>query len=486
MSLIAVAADKGSPGVTTASVALAAIWPRPVLLAECDPSGGDLVYRLPAADGGPLDPRRGLLNVAVAARRGLESHQIWEHSQKLHGGLDVLTGVSGAEQGAGLELLWGAVGKVLAAVPQADVIADCGRLGADGPLYDLLAEAASVLLLTGATVGEVIRLRDRATALVTALGKRGRPAIRVNVVVVADYKNIGSAVEQVGQALRHSGAPGHVIGGLAYEPRSAEQLRGEWGGKLDKSMFIRTARAIAADLVAGLPELVQAHAQPSTGATPQVPVPDVAYPQPYYPPPGPAPQPQYQGPGPHMVPSGPHYPASPPPGPQYAPAAPPYPAAQPPAGPGAGPHPAGPGTGPLRAAPGTGPHPAGPGTGPNPVGLPGPPTQPAAGPQYAPSAQYAPGPAPGPQHPPAAWAQPRPAQPWPPTADQPGPVHGAPAQGTAQPGTGPHLLPHRSGRGRHAGRRGEQPPQDGGGERRPQEQQPEPTSGPARGQPGGR
>ena len=50
MALIAVAADKGAPGVTTASVALAAVWPRPVLLAECDPAGGD--SGLPAAGGG--------------------------------------------------------------------------------------------------------------------------------------------------------------------------------------------------------------------------------------------------------------------------------------------------------------------------------------------------------------------------------------------------------------------------------------------------
>ena len=47
VALIAVAADKGAPGVTTTAVALAAVWPRPVLLAECDPAGGDLVYRLP-------------------------------------------------------------------------------------------------------------------------------------------------------------------------------------------------------------------------------------------------------------------------------------------------------------------------------------------------------------------------------------------------------------------------------------------------------
>jgi cellulose biosynthesis protein BcsQ len=100
MALIAVAADKGGPGVTTASVALAAVWPRPVLLAECDPAGGDIVYRLPGAGGTRLDPRRGLLSLAVAARHGLQPDQVWEHVQKLHGGLDVLAGVTTAEQGA--------------------------------------------------------------------------------------------------------------------------------------------------------------------------------------------------------------------------------------------------------------------------------------------------------------------------------------------------------------------------------------------------
>ncbi|CAL9302083.1 hypothetical protein SUDANB51_04775 [Streptomyces sp. enrichment culture] len=44
MALTALAADKGSPGVTTAAVALAAVWPRRVLLAEADPVGGALVY----------------------------------------------------------------------------------------------------------------------------------------------------------------------------------------------------------------------------------------------------------------------------------------------------------------------------------------------------------------------------------------------------------------------------------------------------------
>jgi hypothetical protein len=254
MALIAIAADKGAPGVTTAATALGAVWPRPVLLAECDPAGSDLVYRFPSADGGRLDPSRGLLSLAVAARRGIQPHQVWEHSQKLYGGLDILAGVSGAEQGAGLELLWGAVGRTLASVPQADVIADCGRLGPDGPVYDLLAHTSSVVLLSRATVGEVIRLRERINALAAGLQRRGRPGARIDVVIVADHKKIGLAIEEVGHALRQSGAPGRIIGGLAYEPRSAEQLSGQWGSKLDKSMYLRTVRAVASYLVTSLPE----------------------------------------------------------------------------------------------------------------------------------------------------------------------------------------------------------------------------------------
>jgi hypothetical protein len=253
MALIAVAADKGSPGVTTSSVALAAVWPRPVLLAECDPAGGDLVYRLPAEGGGQLDFRRGLLSLAVAARRGVQPRQVWEHTQKLHGGLDVLAGVSSAEQGAGMEGLWGSVGAVLSALPGADVIADCGRIGADGPFCDLLAQAAVVVLITKVGLGEVVRLRDRVTAVVAALQRRGRPDARVGVVVIADHKNFGSEVGEVGRVLADGRRPAAVLGGIAFEPKSADQLRGEWGGRLDRSLLIRTARQIAAQLASSLP-----------------------------------------------------------------------------------------------------------------------------------------------------------------------------------------------------------------------------------------
>jgi hypothetical protein len=254
VALIAVAADKGSPGVTTTAVALAAVWPRPVLLAECDPAGGDLVFRLPAADRGRLDTRRGLLSLAVAARRGMAPGQVWEHVQKVNGGLDVLAGVTSAEQAAGLQALWGTVGTVLAGLPEADVIADCGRIGVDGPFYDLLAQASATLLITGASLGEVIRLRERAAAVAAGMQRRGRPGIRIQAVIIADPRHLNAALGEVGHALG-KGSPATIAGGIAHDPKSAESLGGEWGGKLDKSMLIRTARQIAAELAGQLPAL---------------------------------------------------------------------------------------------------------------------------------------------------------------------------------------------------------------------------------------
>jgi hypothetical protein len=248
MALIAVAADKGAPGVTTTATALAAVWPRPVVLAECDPAGGDVVYRLPGAHGGRLDPRRGLLSLAVAARHGLEPGQVWQHAQRLRGGLDVLAGVGNAEQGTGIEPLWGPVGDLLARLPGADVIADCGRLGPDGPYYDLLARAAIVVLIIRPSLGEVLRLRDRVATVALAVGRRGGHEPRIGVLVVADRRGYRRALAEVRQAVGGADSPVGLIGGIGYEPKSAQRLRGEWGGRLDRSRLIRTARDAAGQL----------------------------------------------------------------------------------------------------------------------------------------------------------------------------------------------------------------------------------------------
>ena len=68
--LVSVASVKGSPGVTSAALALAAVWPRPVVLLEADSCGGDLAYRCSAAGGGAVASSPGLLQLAAAVRTG--------------------------------------------------------------------------------------------------------------------------------------------------------------------------------------------------------------------------------------------------------------------------------------------------------------------------------------------------------------------------------------------------------------------------------
>ncbi|MFD4574898.1 hypothetical protein ACFWNK_20575 [Streptomyces sp. NPDC058417] len=258
MALIAIAADKGSPGVTTAAVALAAVWPRRVLLAETDPAGGDLVYRSAAAHGGPLNPNTGMLSIAATARRGLVPDQLWDHVQPLNGGLDVLVGLGTAEQATGLTGLWPTLGHAFAALGDspgqpADVIADCGRISGDSPAVDLFPHAALVLLLARTEPEAIARVRDRAAALSVRLhgGPRGAASLAtplIGVVLVTDTGTAGTMSGQVNDMLVHAQTGARVLGTLAHDPAGAQQLAGRRRGRLDKSLLIRSARKVTADL----------------------------------------------------------------------------------------------------------------------------------------------------------------------------------------------------------------------------------------------
>jgi MinD-like ATPase involved in chromosome partitioning or flagellar assembly len=248
MALIAVAADKGSPGVTTTAVALGAVWPGRALVAECDPAGGDLAYRLPGQGGAPLDPNHGLLSLAATARHGLEPARVWEHVQVLGGGLEVLVGVSTAEQSSGLAGLWDPLGQALARTPEADVLADCGRVGPRAPTLPLLRHAAVLLLVARATVDSVAHARDRLAALAGHLGDTEVAGPALCLVLVTEPKESKAAAEQVGQALRAARLPAEVLGTIAHDPKAARLLSGRWHGRLGGSLLVRSARQLAAQL----------------------------------------------------------------------------------------------------------------------------------------------------------------------------------------------------------------------------------------------
>ncbi|KPI16571.1 hypothetical protein OK074_8380 [Actinobacteria bacterium OK074] len=258
MALIALAADKGSPGVTTAAVALAAVWPRRVLLAETDPAGGDLVYRSAAPHGGPLNPNTGMLSIAATARRGLVPDQLWDHVQPLNGGLEVLVGLGIAEQAAGLAGLWPTLGRSFAQLAEsphapADVIADCGRISGDSPALELLPHAALVLLLARTEPESLARVRDRAAALSHRLhgGPRGAATLAtplIGVVLIAEPGAAGRLVHQVNDMLVAAQTGARVVGTIAQDPAGADQLAGRRRGRLDKSLLIRSARKVTVDL----------------------------------------------------------------------------------------------------------------------------------------------------------------------------------------------------------------------------------------------
>jgi MinD-like ATPase involved in chromosome partitioning or flagellar assembly len=163
--LIAFASLKASPGVTTTTLAVAAMWPQParVLLVEADPAGGDLAARFGLAS----EP--GLVSLSAAARREHDPELAFAHAQQLPGGLPVIAAPCGAEQAGGaLRLLTGDGAPLwanLAAHPDIVVLADCGRLDAASPAHALLAAADVALVLSRPNLAELNRLAGGLDAL---------------------------------------------------------------------------------------------------------------------------------------------------------------------------------------------------------------------------------------------------------------------------------------------------------------------------------
>ncbi|NAZ77838.1 hypothetical protein GTQ99_20850, partial [Kineococcus sp. T13] len=106
MAIVSLCSAKGSPGVTTTALLATALWPRPALLLDADPAGGDVAARVPAADGGVLDADRGLLPLLTAARRGLTAEQVLAQAQQLAGGAQAVCGLGTPEQAAAAGPAW--------------------------------------------------------------------------------------------------------------------------------------------------------------------------------------------------------------------------------------------------------------------------------------------------------------------------------------------------------------------------------------------
>ncbi|WP_210717693.1 chromosome partitioning protein [Amycolatopsis acididurans] len=232
--LIGVCSVKGSPGVTTAALALAACWPvGDPLVIEADPAGGDLTarHRLAATPG--------LVSLAAAARRQSGPDLLAEHSQRLPGGLRVVPGPVAAEQArAALSVLTTrgvrAV-RAAAGLPDAAVLVDVGRVDASSPALPLLRGADSVLVMARPHADEL-------SHVATLLGEVPTWTRTPGLVLIGD----GYDRTEVEHELR---VP--VMGTLPDDRPGAAVLCGQGRGRTpDRSPLGRAAGRVARTLVA--------------------------------------------------------------------------------------------------------------------------------------------------------------------------------------------------------------------------------------------
>lgn len=249
MGLLAVASAKGSPGATTTALLFGALWPRPVIMGECDPHGGDVAARLPAENGGVIDPDRGLLSLGAAGRKMLRPELVAEHTQRISGGLDVLVGVRMPEQSAGLAQQWGQLGPIFGAIPGYDVIADMGRLGATTPQNVMLTSATDLVMVCDTRPSNVVHMRERILALQPVLQSESSSGTRIHIAVVADAKR-RQAVREIGEAMRRAAAAVAEVYHVAHDPKGAGFFAGEISGRPDRTPLVKSALPVVARLAA--------------------------------------------------------------------------------------------------------------------------------------------------------------------------------------------------------------------------------------------
>lgn len=226
MTAVALCSLKGSPGVTTLAAAIASTWlpERRVVLAELDPSGGDLAARFTTST------EKGVVSMAAAGRHG--AADIEEHLTTLPGGLSVLLGSPSADQirNAVSVLKSGPLAAALESF-DGDFILDCGRIDSVSPAVDVLQIASFVVLVMRATLADVTHV---------AAGRQTiRTAGQVGVVVV-DSGPYSDA--EIADALDLP-----VLARIPFDRMGAAVLGGERGSEraLRKSPLLRAGSELS-------------------------------------------------------------------------------------------------------------------------------------------------------------------------------------------------------------------------------------------------
>ena len=241
--LISIASAKGSPGASTSAHVLAAVWPRPVVLAELDPVGSDLVYRTRSREGAPLDSDRGVVSLAAAIRRD-PATPLRDHLTVIEGDLPVLVGLSRPDQATAIEAGW--AGLTTSLHQHGDVIADVGRLSPGAPSLGAALASDITLFVVRPGVENYGHLRERLSWIIAETSRRSEQA-RLGILLIAPWK-VRHEAEDLTRLLRGSNLEVPVVGVLALDPGAADSLAGRQARPLGRTLLVRSARTVATAL----------------------------------------------------------------------------------------------------------------------------------------------------------------------------------------------------------------------------------------------
>lgn len=247
--LIAVGSFKGSPGATSAALALAAGWPMPAAAVEADAAGGDLPIRLRTRDGDSLPERPSVLSLAAEARSSNDIPSlVTQYAIETAPELRVVQGFTDPGRAHGLIGLWPDLARALS-LASVDVIVDVGRLTASTAAAPILQAADVILVACRAELGSVVHLRER----IGPMSGLGRGPQAVYPLVVTPHRQAAADTAEIVEVLRST--PGVVPGvtyrdvlSLAYDPAALRRLESGDSprGKLGRTPLLRSARKVAA------------------------------------------------------------------------------------------------------------------------------------------------------------------------------------------------------------------------------------------------
>lgn len=249
MAVVVLTSARGAPGVTTSALAVAMLWPRPIVLVEADVAGSSSI--LAGYLRGSVAPDRGLVSLAVAHRRGVLAERFYEQTVPLiEDRVRLVPGLVSAQQATSMDRLWSPLSAVLTDLERlgTDVIVDTGRLGMMHAPLPLIRSADAVLLVTRTTLPAISAARARVHALREDLVENGRGDDSVALLLVGEGQPYRA--REIRSAL---GTP--VLASMSWDQAAAESLSlgTPYARKFAAATLFRSTRVV----VGAIQELIE-------------------------------------------------------------------------------------------------------------------------------------------------------------------------------------------------------------------------------------